>query len=389
MDRLIEHIERLLLRHDCVIIPDFGGFVLQSVSAMYVDNEHSFTPSRKEIVFNPTLTHNDGLLIEAYMQANSIDFSKAQQLVRKDVAGMKEYIEDYSELQIGEVGLFMKDDKRLIFMPGKNSDNMFSVSSYGLPVFHYLPLSLRTPLVLSKDSASAASDDSPKKTAVKRGGNVIYNIPVTRTFLRAVATTAAAILLFLFISTPVSDVNNASYSASFVPHEIMPKRTSDDVVSNIFSGLSDKVEYVSEPDFTSGAATDNKFELEEAKAAVELDAIAKVRTTAKPEVNPDVKASSTKSATNTKSSTAKSAATATSGVKYYVIIASFENRTQAQSYIKRLKGAESGTAGVVSGDGRVRVYAQHFTTEKAAQSHMNKIRQNPKHKQAWVYKAKN
>ena len=57
MLRIITHIERLLLTHDCVILPKFGGFVLQILPATYEEEEHSFRPMRKEVMFNVTLQH--------------------------------------------------------------------------------------------------------------------------------------------------------------------------------------------------------------------------------------------------------------------------------------------------------------------------------------------
>lgn len=50
MLRIVTHIERLLLVHDCVIVPKFGGFVLQAVPAMQHKEEHTFRPLRKESV---------------------------------------------------------------------------------------------------------------------------------------------------------------------------------------------------------------------------------------------------------------------------------------------------------------------------------------------------
>ena len=76
MLRIITHIERLLLVHDCVIVPKFGGFVLQTVSAVCNGEEHLFSPQRKEIVFNITLQHNDGLLSESYMQMYGVNYRK-------------------------------------------------------------------------------------------------------------------------------------------------------------------------------------------------------------------------------------------------------------------------------------------------------------------------
>ena len=57
MLRIITHIERLLLTHDCVILPKFGGFVLQTLPATYQEEEHLFRPMRKEVMFNVTLQH--------------------------------------------------------------------------------------------------------------------------------------------------------------------------------------------------------------------------------------------------------------------------------------------------------------------------------------------
>ena len=50
MLRIITHIERLLLTHDCVILPKFGGFVLQTLPATYQEEEHLFRSMRKGYV---------------------------------------------------------------------------------------------------------------------------------------------------------------------------------------------------------------------------------------------------------------------------------------------------------------------------------------------------
>ncbi|MDR3266758.1 MAG: SPOR domain-containing protein, partial [Tannerella sp.] len=71
---------------------------------------------------------------------------------------------------------------------------------------------------------------------------------------------------------------------------------------------------------------------------------------------------------------------------FYVIIGSFDSKTQANKYIKNLNGQEAKTAGIIASNGHVRVYAQGFVTEKSANSYMNKLRQTTKHKQAWIYK---
>ncbi|MBO5704071.1 MAG: SPOR domain-containing protein, partial [Bacteroidaceae bacterium] len=52
MIALARHIESLLLKHDCVIVPDFGGFVTQQVAARYVEDEGLFLPPYRSVGFN-------------------------------------------------------------------------------------------------------------------------------------------------------------------------------------------------------------------------------------------------------------------------------------------------------------------------------------------------
>ena len=44
MIELAQHIEALLLENDCVIVPNFGGFVAHYAPATYVKEENLFLP---------------------------------------------------------------------------------------------------------------------------------------------------------------------------------------------------------------------------------------------------------------------------------------------------------------------------------------------------------
>ena len=91
MLRIVTHIERLLLVHDCVIVPKFGGFVLQAVPAVQHMEEHTFRPLRKEIGFNMTLQHNDGLLPESYMQMYAVSYRQAGADAGRRCGGYEEH----------------------------------------------------------------------------------------------------------------------------------------------------------------------------------------------------------------------------------------------------------------------------------------------------------
>ena len=354
MERIIEHIERLLLKHDCVIIPDFGGFVLQSASALYIKVDHSFTPARKEIVFNPTLTHNDGLLTESYMQGYSVNFDNAQQLVRKDVAAMKDVLTEQYSLKMGSIGTVISENGRLVFMPAKSSEVLFSTRSYGLPVFHFLPLSARDVPLIASTVITEHDSKMPSLKTETQSKNIIYNIPVTRTFLRAISAVAAAVILFFLISTPVSDVNKAAYTASFIPQEIMSQKTADEIVSDAFNNTN----------VVSGEKEEEVADKTEAVTETSKTEPVKAETTNSPSKN--------------------------AVEKYYVQIASFKSKASAQEYIRQLKkGSEvARTANVIVSEGRARVYAQSFSTEKEAQAYLDEISKKSEHKMAWIYKSR-
>ena len=92
MIELARHIEILLLENDCVIIPDFGGFIAHYQPARYIKEENLYLPPVRTIGFNPQLTINDGLLVQSYMQAHHTDFPDATRMIEEEVAGLKEQL---------------------------------------------------------------------------------------------------------------------------------------------------------------------------------------------------------------------------------------------------------------------------------------------------------
>ncbi|MDR2145133.1 MAG: SPOR domain-containing protein [Tannerella sp.] len=398
MNRLVEHIERLLLLHDCVIIPDFGGFVLQTIFSSHHADAGMFFPPKKEVVFNRSLTHNDGLLVESYMQMYDLNYNKAQLLVKNDVTLLKNTLENEGELLFGTTGVFVSDDERMVFMAAKNADIQYNISYYGLPIFHFLPLQNRkqpvsgAPVVTPQFSTVQPVNDEEEE----ENRNILYKIPVTKTFIRAAVAAAAAILLFLFITTPVKDVNKDSYKASFVPQELIPKKTADDIINEAFeksqqSQNSNPEIAAQNPEVESEKPVDlaeNTLKPEtkpEAMPAVETKKAADVTANA-------AVASEKKSETaETKPASTKSAST-TTAVKpaqpknFYVIIGSFDTKARANRFIKTLKGQEAKIAGIHVSDGHFRVYLQGFVTETSANQYKDKLRQTTHHKDAWVYK---
>ena len=130
MLRLITHIERLLLAQDCVLVPGLGGFVLQVVNAAYNAEEEVFVPMQKEVVFNTTLQHNDGLLSESYMQTYGVDYREAQRMLEGDIEALKARLYADGEVSLGFLGCFrVGAEGKLIFVPDNTA--VRAAYSYG------------------------------------------------------------------------------------------------------------------------------------------------------------------------------------------------------------------------------------------------------------------
>ena len=113
MLRIITHIERLLLVHDCVIVPKFGGFVLQTVSAVCNGEEHLFSPhSAKRNRF--LISHYN--ITTGYFQSHTckcmvLITRKAQLMLEEDVDDMKAALQEEKRLSFALVVLSVWDRK--------------------------------------------------------------------------------------------------------------------------------------------------------------------------------------------------------------------------------------------------------------------------------------
>ena len=109
MIELSKHIECLLLRHNCVIVPGLGGFVTQYVPARYVPEEELFIPPFRSVGFNPRLTLNDGLLVQSYMQAYDTSYPETQRIVENAVAEVRAELQESGSFTFNGIGTLSLD----------------------------------------------------------------------------------------------------------------------------------------------------------------------------------------------------------------------------------------------------------------------------------------
>lgn len=190
MNQLISHIEFLLHEHNCVIVPDLGGFVVNSIPSRR-DGISAFDVPSCELVFNRDLSHNDGLLAQSYMKADNLSFEAAARKIEQAVCELKEQLRSEKHVELGKLGSFtMNDNKRFVYMPQK----FVRPSLFGLEKASLKPLVQMQP-------ATPAVKPENRKTLIR-------NISVG-------AVVAAAIALLMLI-IPFNDMPSRRQSAQII-----------------------------------------------------------------------------------------------------------------------------------------------------------------------------
>ena len=124
------YIKELLYRYDCVIVPNFGGFVSNKISAQFHADSQTFYPPSKQLGFNSHLTHNDGLLANYIASSEEISFDQANFKISEIVSEWKKTLTKKS-LKIESIGsLSYNSEKQLIFSPYHQFN--YLKSSFGL-----------------------------------------------------------------------------------------------------------------------------------------------------------------------------------------------------------------------------------------------------------------
>lgn len=134
---IFKEIYDLLYNNDCVIVPEFGAFVLKSHSAYIKDD--TFYPPRKVISFNAMLDENDGLLVKHISTSRNISYKKALKTINDETQSLKNELSADKKIKIDPLGYIeLSSEGNLVFYP-KESIN-FESNSFGLTSFSKQPI---------------------------------------------------------------------------------------------------------------------------------------------------------------------------------------------------------------------------------------------------------
>jgi len=132
MNKSVEHyISELLFLHDCVILPDFGGFVGNPQSAKLNKTTGILSPPSKQILFNSNLKTNDGLLITHISNQEGVTQEIAKQNVITFANENNNKLTASKALRIDKIGLFtLGKEGNVIFL--QDSTNNYSLDAFGM-----------------------------------------------------------------------------------------------------------------------------------------------------------------------------------------------------------------------------------------------------------------
>lgn len=362
---LQRHIEILLLANDCVIVPEFGGFITHNVPARYDTSDNSFLPPLRTLGFNPQLRMNDSVLAQSYVEAYDISYPEALRRIEAEVAELKQQLEEEGHYTLTDLGeLTVNQEGNYEFAPCESG--ILSPNLYGLGSFSFKRLKDNVAEEVEKPQTAVASEativalqeqtEEPHLLEFSDDEDDDSSaISIKMTWIRNAVAVAAAVVAFFFIATPVANSDLGTPTMSQLQHSILYKLIPQDTTLPAMEPVAE-------------APVAEKV-VEEAPAAEKV--VVEEPVAEKPAVV-DVKKTEAKPA-----------------VTYCIIVASQVKESNAELYVEKLKKNGYPNAYVYISNHVVRVVSDEFASQAEAYKVLNKMNMNEEFYDAWVYKKVN
>ena len=339
MIELERHIEILLLDNDCVIVPEFGGFMARHTNARYSEVDNTFLPPIRTIGFNPQLKINDSLLAQSYVEAYDISYPEALRRIEQEVEEIRQILSTEGIFELRDIGtLRLNAAGNYEFEPCEAG--LLTPSLYGLSSFEFETLES----IQTKQIAEAAKEQTAKIIDINENSNSTLFVDINdenndsytirKSVIRNIAVACIALLTFLLIPSHLGNGTKSALSTSKIDtgllYRIMPK------------------------DITTGnaeieAATKKVLQKNEEKKTVVAE---------------------------TNIPVAK---------EYYtIVLASKVSLNNAQQYTEKLKKNGYNEAEVYSGHGNTKVIYGNYSNKTDAQNALNKLNKNKEFADGWV-----
>lgn len=210
-------IAELLFKHDCVIVPNFGGFVARNYNSNFSKGSNVLYPQSKHILFNKNLIHNDGLLISAFMQKNDMPLTDAT----KQIEDYRDYVQSLlsvkKRFELDNIGLLYIDAENSLRFEAKTDVN-FLLESFGFEPVIANELVIEPEKQISvkpfEDRKIVVETIIPKKKSYAKIATLAIGVPVTLAFL-----------LFAAYSKPMKPLLESSFNPFYTPEKTYTPNT--------------------------------------------------------------------------------------------------------------------------------------------------------------------
>lgn len=372
VNELERHIEILLLSNDCVIVPDFGGFMAHQVDARYDDRDSMFLPPLRTVGFNPQLKMNDSLLAQSYVEAYDISYPEAIDRLANEVAEIRQRLENEGKYEINNIGtIYLNEDGNYTFEPCEAG--ILTPNYYGLGGFDMLPLSTQEnepTVTLEKTNSTNIAENieinqeekqaEPVVALQNATTNSVFDVNdddekpsaefilIKKSWLRNLAAACIAIIAFFAISTPL--------------------RTPNVQTSKIDTGMLTRI-------MPKELVTQNTHQTKLASKAENSEKVLKIN----PETNKDA---------NDEANEKKiDQAELKSAKPYYgIVLASRVTKRNAANYVETLQAKGFKAAKVVITATNVKVVYGSYETEGQAYKALHDLRNNEVFADGWITK---
>ena len=360
MIELERHIEVLLLNNDCVIIPNFGGFMVHHVEARYDEKDHIFLPPYRTLGFNPQLKMNDSLLAQSYIEAYDISYPEAIKRIVSEVDKLNQILDNEGEYELNDIGTLHRNEMGSFdFVPcdaGILTPYLYGLSSFELESLSSIKAKRNKEVIetekettniptgiqaLEKANIFANQSSLSNKTEDEQEDQE-KSIRISISMLRNAAAVAILFVVLMLIPTPLSNKKdkliqselNTSLLYKIIPNDVITEKAGVNPLEKIAS----------------------KSQTESTKEVKAKEVVEEVNTPKKQETF------------------------------YTIVLASRITKKNAEAYTKSLKTKGLENAEMIAKGVHVKVICGRYESEKEAYKAMNELNNNPDFADCWVTK---
>lgn len=210
---IINLIETLLYEHDCIIIPNFGGFVVNIKDFEFNAEEEMIYPRKRWIAFNERLRSDDGILATAWAKKEGISHKLAFDQINQFSKSLKDALKSEHSLVLDKIGtLSLTAESKISFAPNPNQNfdlNLFGLNPVGLPTLGNIP---KPTLIESPVEKSMILHEEISEDTLEEEKELLPKRISTKVYVYALLAFLLGGLSAYFLTEPNSRYVNSSLS---------------------------------------------------------------------------------------------------------------------------------------------------------------------------------